>query len=268
MKKYARSLHARCSAGTTSDDRFMPTGYGTVFSKMKRLVLTEKLDGQNNCLNKDGVFARSHAAPSALPWDKPLWERWNLIKNDLKDLEIFGENMYGVHSIAYSKLESYFYVFAIREKGYWLSWDAVKFYASLLDFPVVPEIPVKYSLKDSLLSSQNEDEAVAHWLAQNLGMPWEKSVKLSGKLGGYDPKDGKPCSEGFVIRNAEGFYTNNGILPVQHNEFDSLFKVVRKGHVKTDKHWTRNWKPATLTNYERYGWHAYQYLSKTSFNRS
>jgi len=134
-RKYCRSLHAQISLGTTSDDRFMPNGYVQAFAKMKELVLTEKLDGQNNCFNKHGVFARSHTAPSNHPWDKPLKDRWELMKNDLNDLEIFGENMYGIHSIAYTELESYFYVFAVREGDTWLSWEEVKFYANLLDFP-------------------------------------------------------------------------------------------------------------------------------------
>ena len=124
-KKYCRSLHAQISLGTTSDDRFMPNGYVTAFANMKELVVTEKLDGQNNCFNKHGLFARSHTAPSNHPWDKPLKERWELIKNDLNDLEIFGENMYGIHSIAYTELESYFYVFAVREGDTWLSWEEV-----------------------------------------------------------------------------------------------------------------------------------------------
>ncbi len=115
-QKYCRTLHAPISLGTTNDDRFMPTGYLKAFADMEDLVITEKLDGQNNCFNKYGVFARSHSTPSVHPWDKPLKERWELLKNDLNDLEIFGENMYAIHSIAYSKLESYFYVFAVREK--------------------------------------------------------------------------------------------------------------------------------------------------------
>ena len=116
MEKYSRSLHAHISLGTTSDDRFMPKGYIAAFVN-KPLVLTEKLDGQNNCLNRYGVFARSHAAPSRHPWDKPLVERWRLIKDDLHDLELFGENMYGIHSIAYNRLQSFFYLFAVRQDG-------------------------------------------------------------------------------------------------------------------------------------------------------
>jgi hypothetical protein len=156
----------------------MPDGYVEFFSKMDRLILTEKLDGQNNCFNQYGLFARSHATPSQHPWDKPLRDRWELIKNDLGSLEIFGENMYGIHSIAYSQLESYFYVFAIRDRDTWLSWEEVKFFANLLDFPTVPEYQVKFALSDFDLSQENK--ALEQWLGQNLGQNWLESVETEG----------------------------------------------------------------------------------------
>ncbi|MEM6344653.1 MAG: RNA ligase family protein [Bacteroidota bacterium] len=260
-KKYCRSLHAHISLGTTSDDRFMPDGYVRAFADMESLVLTEKLDGQNNCFSKKGVFARSHTSPTVHPWDKPMRERWQLIKNDLKELEIFGENMYGIHSIAYRDLESYFYVFAVREGQRWLSWEEVKFYAALLDLPTVPERPILYPLQAFLEEAHNENDALAAWFKANLGCSWEESVETAGLLGGYDPQTGKSCSEGFVVRNAASFMTNDGKLPVASNEFDSLFKLVRASHVKTDQHWTKTWRPATLIDYEKYHWHAYSYLS-------
>lgn len=261
-KKYCRSLHAHISLGTTSDDRFMPAGYVESFAKKDNLVLTEKLDGQNNCFSKRGVFARSHTSPSEHPWDKPMRERWQLIKNDLNNLEIFGENMYGIHSIAYNKLESFFYVFAVREADRWLSWEEVKFYASMLDFPVVPEIQITHKLEDFWDDNKNENTILEKWLESNLGMTWEQSVETEGLLGGYDPVSSKPCSEGFVIRNKDGFTTNNGDLPVESNEFDNLFKLVRASHVKTDVHWTKNWKPAKLIDYHKYKWYAYEFLQK------
>lgn len=261
-RKYCRSLHAQISLGTTSDDRFMPDGYVKAFGAMEDLVLTEKLDGQNNCFNKHGVFARSHVAPSVHPWDKPLRDRWQLIKNDLNDLEIFGENMYGIHSIAYRSLESFFYVFAVREHDRWLSWDEVEFYAALLDFPTVPEIKIKSSLHEFLVNHIYENKALDLWLADQLGMSWIKSVETAGLLGGYDPTTEAPCSEGFVIRNKNEFLTNEGTIPVADNEFNNLFKLVRAKHVKTDIHWTKNWKPATLTNYEKYKWFAYEYMNQ------
>lgn len=261
-RKYCRSLHAQISLGTTSDDRFMPDGYIRAFSEMDQLILTEKLDGQNNCLNKHGVFARSHTAPSTHPWDKPLIGRWKLIKNDLKELEIFGENMFGTHSIAYKKLESYFYVFAVREGDRWLSWEEVKFYAEMLDFPVVPEITITTSLSEYFKGNSDENVALKNWLQSNLGITWEESVETPGLLGGYDPLTEKSCSEGFVIRDAGGFVTNSGRLSVAANEFDSLFKLVRKAHVKTDVHWTKTWQPAQLVDYGKYNWYGYNYLSE------
>ena len=194
-QKYCRSLHAQISLGTTSDDRFMPNGYLKAFADMPSLVLTEKLDGQNVCFNKTGVYARSHAAPTNHPWDKPMRERWDLLKNDLNDLEIFGEAMYGIHSIEYSKLESYYYVFAIRENGVWLSWDEVKFYAWLLDFPTVPEIEIKVPLKYLYYENTDENKLLQEWLKVNLGMTWEESVETPGLLGGFDPTSKKVCSE-------------------------------------------------------------------------
>ena len=44
--------------------------------------------------------------------------------------------------------------------------------------------------------------------------------------------------EGIVSRNAGCFAVD---------DFDrNVFKYVRKGHVKTDEHWTRNWRRARL----------------------
>lgn len=261
-KKYARSLHAKISLGTTSDDRFMPNGYLSSFSKMKQLVLTEKLDGQNNCFNKHGVFARSHTAPSQHPWDKPLRDRWELLKNDLQDLEIFGENMYGIHSIAYDELESYFYVFAIREKDTWLSWEEVKFYAALLDFPTVPEYKIHTDLKAFFRPNISENKILENWLTANLGMSWLESVETPGLLKGFDPVTTQPCSEGFVIRNAESFKTNEGEIPVAENEFNNLFKLVRAAHVQTDIHWSKTWKPAALLDCNKFKWFGYEYLNR------
>lgn len=260
--KYGRCLHAKISLGTTSDDRFMPKGYVKAFAEMPELVMTEKLDGQNNCFKKDGVYARSHVAPTAHPWDKPMRERWGLIKNDLGELELFGENMYGIHSVAYKNLESYYYVFAARENGRWLSWEEVQFYAAMFDFPTVPVIPIKTTLKDFYRDDVGEDVLLDNWLKENLGMTWVESVDTPGLLGGYDLSTGADSSEGFVIRNIEGYESRNaGVLDVHHNEFNNLFKLVRQGHVKTDEHWTKTWKPAELIDYSKYGWYGYEFMN-------
>jgi RNA ligase len=260
--KYNRSLHAHISLGSTSDDRFMPKGYVEKFANMEQLILTEKLDGQNNCFSKNGLYARSHAAPSELPWDRPLLERWRLIKDSLGGLELFGENMYGIHSIAYKHLESYFYLFAVRDGDAWLSWEEVKEVAMMYDFPTVPQITITVPLSQMKGNFKDENHLLAEWFRVNLGMTWGEYTQSEGMLGGYDTITGEVASEGFVVRNAKGFETNGGVLAVAPNEFDNLFKVVRNSHVQTDTHWTKNWKSAVLRNYDKYGWYGYEYLSK------
>ncbi len=229
-QKYGRTYHYPFSPGTTSDDRFNHT-YWQDINKFKQLLHTEKLDGENNCLNSMGVFARSHAAPTTSPWTAQLRERWALIKNDLGDAELFGENLYAIHSIEYKNIEEYYFIFAVRIKDMWLSWEEVKFYAALFDFPTVPELGVndvsdltKETLKDKIVT-----------LAQ------DQSV-----FGSRDPFSLQQCTrEGVVSRNIEEF----PVTDFQNN----VFKYVRKGHVKTDEHWTRNWQRAKLTWEQNYG---------------
>lgn len=221
-EKYGRTYHFPFSPGTTSDDR-INYNYWSDIQKINELVITEKLDGENTCLNQFGVFARSHAAPTIHPWAGYLKERWEMIKNDLGELEIFGENLYAIHSIVYPKIEQHFYVFAVREGNKWLSWEEVKFYAGLLDFPIVPEIK-------ELTLPYNEN----FLKLEILGI-----VQKEGRFGSIDPISNVNCTmEGVVCRNIEGFNVDN----FKHN----VFKYVRKGHVKTDKHWSRNWKRAKL----------------------
>jgi hypothetical protein len=219
--KYGRTYHYPFSPGTSSDDR-INHNYWEDMSKIKQVIHTEKLDGENTCLNKYGVFARSHAAPTIHPWASYLKQKWELIKNDLGELEIFGENLYAVHSIRYPELENYFFVFGIREQDHWLSWEETKFYASMLDFPMVPILNTvvpedKKSFESDILSI----------------------ISQPSFFGSVDVHTNEDCTmEGIVTRNTDGY----SVADFQHH----VFKYVRKGHVKTDEHWTRNWKRAIL----------------------
>ena len=55
-EKYGRTYHYPFSPGTTSDDRINHT-YWEDIQQIETLIHTEKLDGENNCLNRHGVFA-------------------------------------------------------------------------------------------------------------------------------------------------------------------------------------------------------------------
>ena len=221
--KYGRTYHYPFSPGTSSDDR-INYDYWQHIIAIPELVHTEKLDGENNCLSRYGVFARSHAAPAVSPWTESLRRFWQLVKRDLGPLEIFLENLYAVHSIEYRRLDHHFYVFAVREEDRWLSWEETKFYARLLDLPVVPEISIpRITARDA----------------------YEKAIlSAAGGAGAFCPHDaatGRPATmEGIVTRNAGGYTTG---------EFaENVFKYVRKGHVQTGVHWTKTWKRAALQN--------------------
>jgi hypothetical protein len=148
-----------------------------------------------------------------------------MVRNSLGDLEVFLENLYAVHSIQYRNLQSHFYVFAVREGDTWLSWEETKFYAAMLDLPTVPEIKlVRQPLEKTVFE--------ADVLAITAGR---------GSLEPYDVLTGKPTvMEGVVTRNT-GSYTVGTFA-------ENVFKYVRKGHVKTDEHWTRHWRRAPLIN--------------------
>ncbi len=208
-RKYNRTYHFPFSPGTTSDDRIAKDWQDILKNE---LLITEKLDGENTCLKKTGVFARSHGAPTQSAWSIKMRELWQNCHEELGDLEVFGESLYAIHSIEYTELEDYFYVFAIREGDRWLAWDEVVFYANLLNLPTAPV------LKRGFFAEKELENFILN------------QIKQPSLLGGE-------C-EGFVVRTANGF---------GNADFKNcVLKYVRKNHVKTDEHWTKNWKRAKL----------------------
>jgi hypothetical protein len=212
--KYPRSYHLPYSPGAKNDDRI---NNDVSFLIGKEIILSEKLDGSNTAFSNIGVFGRSHAEPSRNSWDVKMWELYELIKSSIdEDLFIFGENMYGIHSIEYSELTSYFYMFGIRYKDVWLSWDEIEEYSYLLNIPTVPV------LFKGIVNSEKELENLVKDLSSKPSC-----------LGGV--------REGVVVRLKDSFNDDNFS--------NSLLKYVRKDHVTTDQHWSKNYKKATIKKY-------------------
>ncbi len=208
MSKYNRTYHLDFSPGATSDDRIADT-VDTLIGIP--IIITEKLDGENTGMTNDGVYARSHAEFTISPWSREVRQlhKQKVEGNLEENVFIFGENMEGIHSIEYSDIDSYFYMFGIRDNNTWLSWDKVEEYSYLLDIPTVP------ILYNGIINSKKElTNIVTRIMNEPSGLGGEK--------------------EGIVIR--------------KHGQFDDedfadyLQKWVRKDHVTTDEHWTRNWK--------------------------
>lgn len=222
VSKYGRTYHFKFSPGTSSDDR-IANNINNLLDE--DIIFSEKLDGSNLSISKFGLFSRSVVDKSYNPWDKWLLNKWELIKDDLKsfNLDIIGENMYGVHSIEYSGLDEHFYVFAIRDTKYniYLSWDELEYYAELFDFKIVPVIR-----KDNIKT----EEEIKTIILDNMKLP---SLLSNNKF--FETE-----KEGLVVRIAREF--NYDMF------YNSVFKYVRKNHVKTDQHWNKNWKRAKLVS--------------------
>ncbi len=209
MSKYARTYHLPWS-NPSSDDKMADNTDNLIG---REIIITEKLDGSNSGITKAGAYGRSHATFTTNPWDVELRRLHTLIQNDIEDEFIFGESMYAIHSIEYTNLDSYFYMFGIRDNDVWLSWDEVEEYSYLLDIPTVPV------LFRGVVNTEKELRELVEGLVKN-------QSKLGGDI------------EGVVVRVSDRF---------DDDDFkNSLQKWVRKNHVKTTEHWTRNWKRSKL----------------------
>lgn len=205
MSKYPRTPHLPWSEGSTNDDKKLSSVAHFISSKtyIREIVITEKLDGSNACLKKDGVFARTHSKIATHPSFNLLKSKYAGISHLMKDDEkIFGENCFAVHSIIYEELSDVFFVFGIEDNGLWLSYDNLLLRAKELDLSTVPLLFRGY------VSSEKELESLC-----------SKFMKEKSIFGGD--------REGLVIRIADSF-------DIFEN---AIAKQVRKNHVQTDDHW-------------------------------
>lgn len=103
--KYFRTYHLPFSPGRGKDDKVL----NSVNHLLKKdLIFTEKLDVSNICLCKEGVFSRSHSQFAKHQSFDMLKQLYFNIKNEIPDNYLFyGEWLYAVHSIKYTKLPSY-----------------------------------------------------------------------------------------------------------------------------------------------------------------
>ena len=203
--KYPRTYHLPWSPGMNRDDRMMTN---TNIFRGQRIMICEKLDGENTTWYKDRMTARSLETSShpSRNWVKNLWaqhayelpEGWR----------VCGENMFAKHAIHYTKengnaLDSYFYVFSIwDEKNMCLSWDETLEWAELLGLTVVP---------------------VYYYGVYDIDVISELNKEMEANPG---------TVEGYVIRLAREYH---------YSEFrDVCGKYVRKNHVQNNHgHWSQ-----------------------------
>ena len=217
--KYPRTYHLPWSPGSTNDDKKLKPGWFEYY-KGKEIVITEKLDGSNISMSEHGICERSTSQESRQPWLRNIWDPsdglyWRIKQYIGEDETIFGENLYGEHSIHYNKLTDYFHLFAANDLITWYSWDDVKMLADIMKIPHVPE------LWRGVVSDENSLKTLVDF--------YTKEPSIYGDT-----------REGVVIRITD-------LFPIE--DFPKyVCKWVRPNHVQTDEHWTKNWKKAELIN--------------------
>lgn len=214
--KYPRTYHLPWSPGTTADDKKLSGPWFENYRE-KEIVITEKLDGENTSITHFDCFARSHSSATRSPWSRNLWDTDGLlwqIKDKIAENEVvYGENLYGEHSIHYDRLTAYWYIFAVTNGDIWYSWDDVCVVSDILNQPHVPEL-----WRGIIKSEEQLHNLIDTFMSQPSTYGIEK--------------------EGCVIRVVDEF---------GFPDFSKyVCKWVRPNHVQTDEHWTKNWKQAKL----------------------
>ncbi|MER7508123.1 RNA ligase family protein [Streptomyces lavendulae] len=129
---YPRTAHLPWSPGATPDD---VRASGPSALAGREVVVTEKLDGENTTLYRDGLHARSLDSghhPSRA-WVKGLQGR---IGSGIPEgRRVCGENLYARHSLAYEELDSWFYGFSVWDGDHCLDWDGTVRFLRRLGVP-------------------------------------------------------------------------------------------------------------------------------------
>lgn len=194
--KYPRTPHLPWSPGNTADDELLEN---VEHFNNSKVVVTEKMDGENTTLYSDHCHARSVDSVDHLSrhWMKRFHSQ---IKHDIpQNFRICGENVYAKHSIFYDRLPSYFLTFGIYAGNKCLSWPETLEWCAMIGLNTVPVLYVG---------------------------EWNEAAikKLYTEKSEYGAEQ-----EGYVVRTFNAFDVV---------DFDrSVAKYVRAGHVNTNKHW-------------------------------
>lgn len=165
------------------------------------VIVTEKLDGSNFSLYSDNIHARSLDGRDheSFHWIKQYHAAIKYLIPN--GFRVCGEYLFAKHSISYQNLESYFCIFSVWEGDSCLSWDDTISFATERGLILVP--------------------ILYRGVWEN---PWEGFHK---KIWTLDEN----THEGYVVRNSSHF---------KYEDFTkNIAKYVRKNHVQTDQHWSR-----------------------------
>ncbi|WP_194915381.1 RNA ligase family protein [Catenulispora rubra] len=129
---YPRTPHLPWSPGATADDVRARDLTGLVG---RHVIVTEKMDGENTTLYRDGLHARSldSAHHPSRTWVKALHSR--VAAQIPEGWRICGENLFAAHSIPYDALDGYFYGFSVWDGERCLDWSSTVSFLQGLGIP-------------------------------------------------------------------------------------------------------------------------------------
>ncbi len=202
VPKIPSYMHLPWSPEDARDQKFMTERefYEEARISSEASIVTEKLDGSNVRLTRNAVHSRSRRDPSYDWYDRLKSQHaewgWRIPENTV----LYGEWMYAEHSIHYTDLTNYLYIFLALDldEMRWLSWEETVDLAGDIGVETAPVIDRYPSGFDEEL----EPEGESHY---------------------------GPTREGYVVRTEVGF---------PWYEFKRcVAKCVRHDHVSTDVHW-------------------------------
>lgn len=174
------------------------------FFEGKKVVITEKMDGEVSNIYHDGSF---HARSLNTPYH-PSREWIGRIAAEVGyklpvGWRICAENIYAKHSIKYNDLKAYVQAFSIwNNENMCLDWNQTLDWCNLLGIEHVPVI----------WRGEYDREFIKDEFTH------DKLCEMQGRE-----------VEGYVMRTTEGFH---------YDEFKKhLAKFVRSNHVQTSEHW-------------------------------
>ena len=134
--KYPRTHHVPWSPSVPADDRIVEN---MDRFEGQRVIVTEKMDGENTSMYTDHIHARSidgRSHPSR-DWVKNFWAQ--IMGHIPYGWRVCGENLYAEHSIKYDSLPTYFMGFSIwNDMNVCLSWNETLEWFELLGIEPVP----------------------------------------------------------------------------------------------------------------------------------
>jgi hypothetical protein len=175
----------------------------------KRVIVTEKMDGENVSLYCDHRHTRSlhRINHPSRHW---LDAKWEAVRHGVPHgWRICAEYLFVTHSIVYEDLNSYLHAFSVWNDGNTcLAWDETRLFLEKL------EIETATVLYDGLFDRNAVHDA---WVAL-----------------------GSPQSEGYVVRLASSFH----ISAFRH----CVGKYIRSGYQQSDPLQAKVWHPQSLGN--------------------